>query len=439
MGKNIMERFRMDRISAVDSPAQKGANAVIMKRNGPERGAAKRWHNRRVMEKLGLAGDPEKAELFDQAIAEQFDWDNFWKANDALRQSVQSILKDPSVARDAKQGMIQTSLKQYESVMMKLFDGSDSITKTIVEKARLNVVCDELSKFGYRFSEKGDIQDETGGDSMALKDVAKKLGLNDSASETEIIAAIEKADAARATGEKVLKLSAEHRAYYDGLSTDELKATWLGKTDAERTEAEKADKTKKKPAATDEVEPDDDEDMKKGLAFKSSAGRVLRKADFGGSETAFDFAKGQAKELADTTARLSKSEDARDLATFTKSAEALPYIAKSDEVGVLLHSISKLHVTEGPKLAKQVEALFTKANAGLEKGGLFTEIGKSGSGQSFGKAANEIEALAAEYIKTHPGTIMPVARDEVRKANPEIAKREQTEMADAKSGAKRAA
>lgn len=68
------------------------------------------------------------------------------------------------------------------------------------------------------------------------------------------------------------------------------------------------------------------------------------------------------------------------------------------------------------------------AKAAVEKSGLFTEVGKSGSGLTAqGGAVKEVETKAAELMKSKAGLTKAQAIDQILMADAELAKRYETE------------
>lgn len=245
---------------------------------------------------------------------------------------------------------------------------------------------------------------------MGLKEIAKSLGLPETATEAEVTAAIQKMEDDRKLQKAINALSNEHRAYFDQVEKGEDKAAFLAKaSDKERDTFIKAfPPKKKKPDPADDDE--DDADMQKLQKRAEAAGFViLKREDHEGERL-----------------RIAKLEERNERAEFSKRAEPLTYIGKSDEIGGLLYDVSKLDATKGPVLAKALEEKFTALNTVIHKGAMFSEIG-GGHRMNFGKAAEEVDSLAADLMKTEKGLSVEMARAEVRKRNPELKTREQAE------------
>lgn len=254
---------------------------------------------------------------------------------------------------------------------------------------------------------------------MALKDLAKKYGLPETATEAQILEAIEKADKiakdAAAVLESVTKLSPDAKVYYDGIEKAEDKTAFLAKSADDQIAFMKA-WPKKKPAAGAATDPNDDDEatvkrlVEKGIIEDPA---VVKKRNT-------DFADMRKRDR---------------LTSFTKRAEPLKLIGKAEDIGTLFMDISDLG-TGGDAVAKRVEDLFTALNARIEKGALFSEAGSNLPGRQFGKAATEINSAAAELLKgdwgqANPGRTIEAARTEVRKRQPELAKREKDERKEA--------
>jgi hypothetical protein len=126
MAKRIMRKFRLTEVSCVDRPAQEGAKVLIMKRDS--RGQI-------IMD--GIMGETMNA---DQAILE----------------SVQSILEDADLDTEPRVALLLESLRQYivatgASLDNPRFGGPDSLGATIIATTKAAVA--ELRKADPSLSE----------------------------------------------------------------------------------------------------------------------------------------------------------------------------------------------------------------------------------------------------------------------------------------------
>jgi hypothetical protein len=269
-----------------------------------------------------------------------------------------------------------------------------------------------------------------------LKAIAKALGLSDSATDDQVIAAI-------TAQSNIAKMSAAHKNFMekDGKMPSGGKEAYTAMSPSERD----AHIEKNPLAGEEDGEDESDGEMEKmitkGDAFKTPGGKIYSKRDFGGNATMFEFAKSQNAQLIDNQDKLAKSEDQRLRGEFAKRAEPLTLIGKADEIGALLFAIAKLD----SKIAGQVEEVFKVLNTRLEKSALFEETGSNKGAGSFSKAGARIDALAEELLKKEPDLFknvrldrMSVARAEIRKRQPELKKAEDDERAE-QSGKRRAA
>lgn len=379
------KQFRINEISAVDNPAQKGARALIMKR--------------------AEALTPE------ELAAE-------------IKKSVGALVAvyDEIHADDAaidKQALLQESFDQFKGHIQ-------GIVPEGIENAMAALA---LSEAGFVITEGGALSKREE-DHMAF-DIKKHLGLPATATDADIQKAMDERDAAGTHGRNIAKMSGDHLAYMKNKDAhlpaggvQEFAAMTPEARDAIMKEwpAMSAEDKKK---AKDKADADAAADAKKraeGDEVLKVDGTEIRKSVVG--ESVFAVMKSQ-------QAAIEKGADREALATFTKRAEPLPHIGKSDEIGGLLHSIAK----HDPKIADAVEKKFTQLETMIAKGALFNEIGKGGDGQ-IGKAADSIEAAAQALIKSGQAKTIFKARTMARDQNPDLAKQEEEER---KASQKRAA
>lgn len=352
MAHRVMREFRMDEISGVDRPAQKGAKATIMKRDAAVAGS------------LVIAVGREAPDALPAFLA--------------LAKDIDGVIAKSAGALDAP-------IAALAGAVAKALEGAESARTPLLHKI-----------FGeFRSRNQLLLAAKNGADDMPMKDIAKSLGLAETATEAEIAAAVTKnakdakdaADAKTAIEKQlaVAKLSPAESDYCAGMSDDDKQAFAGLKPD------ERAAKM-----ATKKVE-------------KSEAEKRFEKIE---------------AENAALKVRVAKADDerARDVVVKRAGSE-LKFIGKADDVGGMLHDIAKVD----PKLGKAVEDTLSGLNARLEKSGLFSEIGR-GAGSSKGFAKDEISTKAQEIVTKSGGKVsIEEARDQVRRANPDLEKREDEE------------
>ena len=250
-----------------------------------------------------------------------------------------------------------------------------------------------------------------------MKAIAKQLGLPETATEAEITAALVKNADALAKADVLAKMSAKHKAFHEGLSGK--KADDFASMSSEDRDAMMA---KAAPPAPESIEAQ----IQKGDAFRAANGQVLTKKDFG-TEAGFEYAKAQEADNAKLKTDVAKAADAALLGDFTKRAEPLTYIGKSTELGQLLFDINKADSTG--KLAPAIELVLKTANDKVQKGGVFTEFGKSADTGAGGSAAAILKAKAAEIKKADTTGRMTdaIAYQKAADADPELWQRVRAE------------
>lgn len=494
MGKRIMRSFKMDEISAVDRPAQKGAKATILKRddNGDKdaiykvkavdataltkavedylkrefsadqrkelagRGEAmpdgafpiaNRSDLRNAVQAIGRAKDPAKAKAHIKARAEAMNATSIlpdaWKASKAdillpvikrvfptmsvpvAKKFCETIQKHADETDFLKLGMIRKEIAPTltDEVMAKLNTNYGALVESIDSIFEDDAVIEKTSALEASFQQfNSDIQGVAGGEfeksisriftqgsdgGFMSKVLAKALGLAEDATEEMIVAALTKRDDEAKHLANVAKMSDGHKSAMDKMPEDKRKAFAAMSADDREKQVGKMD-------ADDEV-------------LKMVGGGEIRKSAVGAAtfealKSANDVNKRQADELA-------IEKNARQVVEFSKRAEPLTTIGKSDEVGALLLDINKFD----PKLADRVEVVLKAAHEKIAKGDLLKEHGKNAIG--FSKASEGIAAKAAELMKADPKLTIEKARTLVRKNNPDLAKMEEEEAAERKRAA----
>lgn len=357
----------LNEVSFVDRGANPGAHLMFWKRDG---GDMRDKAALVEMAKSMFGMEDGEAETFSEAINERSVQDAMWRAIDALRESVQSIYCDESLDGAAREPLLNQSLGEFKTYLQDLVP--DAVAKA-------------LSR-----------QDNQTGATMSDAAIAKALGLPETATATDIAAAVAKqaADLVAAQAEvtkaatalAISKLSPDEVSYCDAKGFDDVaKGEFAGKKPEDR-----AAEMKDKPVA------------------KSAAEVALEKSN---------------SELAELRKRLDAQEASGAIAAITKRAETdLVAIGKADEVASLLHSVAK---GAGQDVADKVEALLKDASTKIEKSGAFDEVGSGRAGVS--KALDAITAKAQELQKSNPTWSIQKARTEARRQNPDLAKQERDE------------
>lgn len=330
--------------------------------------------------------------MFDEIVGEQSAREAMWNANSALGTSVCSIMEEDEVDAAGKLTLLQETLQEYTTHMLTLVGGA-------------------LAKSSARTSE---------GDGKPMSEVAKALGLKEDATAEDIAKAL--ADAA--FGMNIAKMSDKHTAFMNkGKMPDGGKAAFAA-MDADKRDAHMKANPLDADGDVDKSAGAIEKALKDGDAFRTPEGTVITKAEAG---AVFAVLKSQNDARIADRAEIAKMRDATEIVEFTKRAAPFAEIAKADELGSLLHSISKAD----PKLADQVEALLKTANARIEKGALFSELG---SGQrQISKALDAINAGAQQLVEKAAASgeklTIEKARMRFRDANPDIAKQEREQQA----------
>lgn len=480
----IMRSLKINEISGVDRPAQKGARATIMKRDGGKSDAY--WDRDFSADQLAKAvksgaamadgtfpiearDDVRKAVgSLDQATAATVsavrvhivkratDLDSLslvpedWKAAKGAY-----LLKSATRRRDMLAGIankfdvtelavilkagdafksdeIVTELRKLDAA--KQFDVSDSFAalwqgaydvmddESVVDKSdplkelakQFTTHIQGLVPAGFQKAIGSLVPAENDGGNMFSKAFLKSLGLKEDADEAAVLKAIEKRDAEFAHLTNVVKMSADHKAFMDKLPADKQQAFAAQSADERNAQCAKVDK--------------DDP------VLKLDDGTEIRKSAVG--PEVFKALEQSAKNAKAASDALAKSEEARLTSDFSKRAEVLKNIGSAADVGGVLLAVAKFD----SKVADQVEALLKTANEKIAAGNLLKEHGSSQRGETdaskaIDKAAHELLAKEPALFKNAKLDKMSVARAEIRKRDPELAKREDAEKNEQKRAA----
>lgn len=323
----------------------------------------------------------------------------------ALGSAVWSIQADDTISDKGE--AIQESLNQF----------GEHVKTVVPEGVENALVAQALADAGYAINAKGGIELSKRGDSMSLKAIAKSLGLQEDATEAQILEKMA-ANAAAAPS----PMTADDLGYVVKLNPENRVAFALMKAD------DRKKKMKDFPNGDDDDEDDVEKAIKKGDAFRTPEGSVVLRKSAG---SMFDVMKGmneraiKAEKSAAEAKDMAEEKDRKD-----KAEKGLSLIGKADEVGSVLFQIAK----HDPKLADKVEAMLKSANDALAKSEIFKE---HGSGHAVtGSAADMINKGAQDLLSKEPALkTIEKARTEFRKRNPEIRKREEDEAAKARKAA----
>ena len=185
------------------------------------------------------------------------------------------------------------------------------------------------------------------------------------------------------------------------------------------TPAEKAmlEEFEKRYGMTDEAPADGANTPTDGVAKAAPAPAKAEEID--------DIYKGMtpaAKAELEALKKFREATEDRELHDIAKSYEI---IGKKDEE---LFPIFKSLKAASEEAYTNMISTLDSAKAAVEKSGLFTEVGKSGSGSTAqGGVVKEVEAKAAELMKSKTGLTKAQAIDQVLMADAELAKRYETE------------
>lgn len=321
-----------------------------------------------VFEKAGLYSGPEdtteEAENFDEVLGEQeltrqF-WDAYYNATQALQESLLSIVRDDQVTD--KVSMFQESIKQFADHLETILPGD-------VGKAVAAGIVASAGQAGSPLN-KGDVM------SVELK---KALGLSETASEADVLKAIQDRDA------ELVKVK------------------------------EDLEKAAKKPDAVDDGDADDmAKALKSGDAFQTPEGAIMHKKDFG-TEAGYAFAKSANARLVAQAEEIAKNREADEVRSFAKRAEDA---GCAGEFGETLRKAYKGDAAAQAELEKQIAGL----NKQVDEGALFENFGKSGEA---GTATAEFTAKVEEVKKANPTLTDPQAYTKVYadRSNRDLVKR----------------
>ncbi len=337
----LLSKLKINEVSLVKSPANKGARALLVKADASVKPVPKKPVKARK--------DDGDAETYEDIRTEQTIRRAIWDGMDALRESVCSILADETVTNPAE--MISTSVNQFR----------DDIVAQVGKSERVQTALDEI----------------WGAVSKTLPGMEKQTMPKTTA---ELEAELAKANGERDEAIALSKMSDDEKAHMADMPADKKKAFMAMDAEGRKKAMKKADESK----AQDEI-------LKVGAT-------EIRKSAVG--EHVFAAMKAQQDQNAELLTSLSKAEEERRVDSITKSLTdgGVPAeIAKARAP-----SLRKLQVQDADAAAEiikdMVAAVAQKAEADKV---LTTSIG-SGQRQAPGGAYDQIAAKGEELRKADP-------------------------------------
>ncbi len=219
-------------------------------------------------------------------------------------------------------------------------------------------------------------------------------------------AKLEKLEKANERQGKIIALKAEHRAYFDELSTDELKDKWLAKSDTERDNAiaEAAKRAEEEEARKRAADP---------VVYTTKDGIEIRKSDGPGTLALAKAHDAKADELKEAKGTIAKMEAERTDSTFEKrAAEELPHLPGSLKARAALLKSAESIEDE----AERTEAVAALKAQNDRLGPIFKARGVSGTGEVIditGGGADDpqtkLDELAKKHQEAHPGMTIEAA------------------------------
>lgn len=332
------------------------------------------------------------AERFDDQLMLQKLWDDFWKAQGALQQSIESIVKDDAVSDKA--AMIRQSVAEFSGYICQLIP--NDITKSLAA--------------GIAAATAGaPVQSSKG--ALMPNELKKALGLPETATDADVTKAV--ADLKKASEGKVEKMSDKHTAF---MNNKDSKMPAGGKDKFQEMSA--ADRDKHIADNPLDAEDDVEKSLKSGDAFKAVNGQIVTKKAAGAM---FDVMKAQDAEIVKTRADIAKRDEEAAVSTFKKRADDLGF---GEDFGATMR---KAYAGDGAaqvELEKRVGAM----KAQIEASSLFDSIGKNSP--KAGSAEAEFMAKVDAIKKADPKLTDAQAYAKAYKdpANSDVRKRMKSEQ-----------
>lgn len=357
--RRILTSLRLDKIAAVDAPCQEHASADIMKRDftQAERDAAAK------------AGDALPDGSFPIKTVEDL--------HNAI--SAYGRAKDPSAA------------KAHIITRAKSLGATTELPENWINK-----------------------------ENTMLKELAKALGLPDTATEADVAKAVADRDAALA------KLTATNAANEVLAKMSDKEKSHMAKLDDAGKETFLKMSAKDKAAAVAADDNDGDEAVAKALnsgnAFKTPEGVVIAKAKVG--DELFSVLKSQNDRLVSQGADLAKAKEDAEVADFAKRAETIGF---EPAFGATMRKAYRGGVDAQAEVEKKIAAL----NKQVEQGGLFKSFGDNRTDPA--SAEGEFMAKVEEVKKADPKLTdqQAYAKAYTTRGNADIVKRMKEEGASA--------
>lgn len=273
----------------------------------------------------------------------------------------------------------------------------------------------------YKDHVEGLVPNDITGDDM--KAIAKALGLPETATEADILKALETKNAELAKADALAKMSGKHKAF---MENPKAKMPEGGKEKFQAMEPGQRDAH----MAANPCGGDDDGGADTEKNCIKVDGKTIRKADVG--DATFTVLKAQAESI-------QKMETDAAVATISKRITpiATDLIGKADDTAALLHRVAVGKSTQAD--ADTLEKMFGSANEVVKKSSLIKqELGGKGA-LNFGKAREGIEAKANELLKNWNTAwgkpTIEKARVKARDQNKDLAQQEEKEAREDRKAA----
>lgn len=279
--KRIMRAFRISEISGVDRPAQAHAKAVIMKRDfsasrrraDAKSGAAESdgsfpienatdLHN--AMRAVGRSKNPAKTKAHIRARARALGLES--QLSDAFKREDNGLLKALRFIKD-----FGVSKERLADSLVSIIEGDDGLNKAELAREMIDEFQDAVEGDLVKAVSEGDSDDSSVQGDHVSDAVKKALGLADTATEADVVAALAKRDEDLAKAKEMAEKAAK----------SESEAALA------KAESEKADLAKRIAALEDEREMAAFAKKAEDMGLPASKGEMIRKAE-GGDKAAWN-------------------------------------------------------------------------------------------------------------------------------------------------------
>ncbi len=354
--KRILTDFKLDKIAAVDTPAQEGALMTIMKRADDNAELVDQ-----IMKGFGadlMEGPRQFSELLQEEMAQETYYEEKKQLQPELGALYDSLCSIAGTSGDAvsKQNSMRTSVEGFMAAVNAKLNGAETAK---VAKAVEAAISKQTTKGEEPMSDELKTQ---------LADLEKKL--SDQAAEMEVL------KSAKADAEVLAKMSDKEKAYMDGMS-DEDKKKFLAMDKEQRMKA------MSKAAAADEV--------------LEIAGQSISKSAVGDAQ--FAIMKAQQEHLAE----LEKDAKANRESLAIAKAEALAkdryaHVPGTDvEKGAMLRAMDNMDEAVRKSFQTVLDAHQEMVKQGFDRVG--HQGGTGAPSGDINKARQDFETKVAEIAK----------------------------------------